>query len=178
MTPTPAARRPSLVPGILLAVLGGLLLLAAIVVFAVSQVVGRLASTPAVEMPDVVKFDAAAGAYDIYLTDDSAHDIDAIVCAVSAEGFNAEVRGADQNLISTDEGGGDQLIGSFAVAGGPSTVACEVVDGSSGSSFYRVQPSSPAALVAAIALLVGGLLAGGAAALVLLLRVNARRRAG
>ena len=178
-TPAPAARRRSLAPGILLGVLAVLLLIVAAIIFGVSQISARLNSSPAVEVPQALELDLAAGNYDIYLTDDSIRDISdpvsAIVCLVDAGGAQQEVRGADQNLIGSEEND-DELIGGFASTGGPATVTCDFADGHASTDyFYRVQPASPSASVAALVLLLVGLVAGGAAALIIVFRVRARR---
>jgi hypothetical protein len=177
-TPAPAPRRASLAPGILLGVLSVLLLLVAAVVFGVSQISARISSSADIEIPQSLELDAA-GSYDIYLTDDSIRDmndpVSAIVCTVSSEGLEQQVRGADQNLIGSEDGG-DELIGGFTVTGAPTTVTCDFADGRSSSDyFYRVQPASPSASVAALVLLVTGLVAGGAAALVIVMRLRRRR---
>jgi hypothetical protein len=86
------------------------------------------------------------------------------------------VRGADQTLVGSDDDG-DELIGGFSTSGGPTTVTCDFADGHASSDyFYRVQPASPAALVAAVVLLLAGLIAGGAAALIIVFSVRGRRR--
>ena len=178
-TPAPAARRRSLAPGILLGVLAVLLLIVAAVIFGVSQIGARLNSSPAVEIPQALELDLAAGDYDIYLTGDSIHDISdpvsAIVCLVEGGGMQQEVRGADQNLIGSEESD-DELIGGFTATAGPATVTCDFADGHASTDyFYRVQPASPGASIAALVLLVAGLVAGGVAALIIVFRVRARR---
>ena len=178
-TPAPASRRRSLAPGILLGVLAVLLLLIAAVVFGVSQISARLSSSPTVEIPQPLELDLAAGSYDIYLSDDSIRDMDdpvsAIVCDVT-NGAPERVRGADQTLVGSDDNG-EELIGGFTASGGPMTVTCDFADGHASSDyFYRVQPSSPPALVAAVVLLVAGLVAGGVSALIIVVTVRARRR--
>jgi hypothetical protein len=177
-TPAPTPRRRSIAPGILLGVLAVLLLIIAGVVFGVSQIGARLSSSAEVEIPQPLELDLAAGSYDIYLTDDSIRDmsdpVSAIVCDTSSSGSEQQVRGSDQNFISSEDGG-DELIGTFTTAGGPTTVACDFADGHASSDyFYRVQPASSAS-VAAVVLLIAGLAAGGAAALIIVFRLRARR---
>lgn len=178
-TPAPTPRRRSIAPGILLGVLSVLLMLIAAVIFGVSQIGARLNSSAASEIPQPLELDLAAGSYDIYLTDDSIRDmndpVSAIVCDVTSNGPEQQVRGADQNLIGSEDNE-DELIGGFTATGGPTTVACDFADGRSSSDyFYRVQPASPAASVAALVLLLTGLVAGGAAALIIVLRLRGRR---
>ena len=178
-TPAPAPRRASLAPGILLGVLGVLLLIAAGVVFGISQISARLSSSAEIEIPQPLELELAAGNYDIYLTDDSIRDmsdpVSAIVCDTSSSGSEQQVRGSDQNLVSAEDGG-DELIGGFTTTGGPTTVACDFADGHASSGyFYRVQPASPAAAITALVLLVAGLVAAGAAALLIVFRLRARR---
>jgi hypothetical protein len=179
-TPAPAARRRSLAPGILLGVLAVLLLITAAIIYGVSQIGARLNSSPAVEIPQALELDLAAGDYDVYLTDDSIRDISdpvaAIVCIVEAGGSQQEVRGSDQNFIGSEEND-DELIGGFATPGGPTTVTCDFADGHASTDyFYRVQPASPGVSTAALVLLAAGLVAGGASALIIVFRVRARPR--
>lgn len=180
---TPAAARPrrSLAPGILLGVLAVLLLAAGGLVYAISAIFAAGTRPPVVEIPNSIEADFEAGRYSIWLDDDSTSDesdpVSLLLCVIENAGETHEVSGADRGGISL-ESGGDQWVGDFTVASGPTTVTCDFASGRESTGyFYFVQPAAPGAPVGTVVLLAlgGGLLLGAGA---LILRAALSRRAG
>jgi len=179
-TPAAAPKRRSLVPGILLGVLGVLILVIAGVIYAASAIFTTfLPGSPVAQVPQPIGLELDAGSYDIYLSDDTTADtgdaVDSIVCVVENGGSTQEVAGADQAGVSV-EVSGNQLIGSFTAAAGATTVTCDFPDGRDGSGYYyMLQPAAPPLPTPVIVMLVlGAVILLGAAALIL--RAVASRR--
>jgi hypothetical protein len=173
MTTPPAARpRKSLIPGILLGVLAVLLLGAGGIVYGISAIFASGTHTETVEIPNSIEADFEAGTYSVWLDDDSTSDendpVSQLVCVIENAGETHEVRGADRGGVSL-ESGGDEWVGDFSVAAGPTTVTCDFASGRESTGyFYFVAQAAPAAPIGTVVLLVlGGILLLGAGLLIL-----------
>lgn len=173
MSPTDGAgaRRPSLVPGILLGVLGVLLLVIAAVIYAVGAVISIVSGSALAEMPEPLTLQTQSGAYEIYLSGDSTRDVNdpvsQITCAIETGGLTQEVSGASLRGISV-ESSGNELIGGFTAEAGPTTVTCDFTDGHESSNyFYLVQSAAPLPVPVIVLLVLGGIAVLGAGALIL-----------
>lgn len=179
MTTPAAPRRRSIVPGILLGVLGVILLLIGGAVFAVSSISATFQAGNSTEVTQTFEDEnLAAGGYAIYLTDDIGEPlvsdpVSAITCAV-------ENGGATQTVVadpfSSVEAGSSELIGSFRSTGGAASVTCTWIDGheSTGYTFQVLSSNGPPVASVVLFILGGVAILGGG--LLILLWVMARRR--
>jgi len=179
MTTPAAPRRRSIVPGILLGVLGVILLAIGGGIYGVSAIGESLQAGSPTEVTQTFEAEnLAAGGYAIYLTDDLGEPlvsdpVSALTCAVE-NGGDTQTVVADP--FSSAEVGSSELIGSFRSTGGAASVTCTWIDGHASTGYtFAVLPSSGPPVAAIVLFILGGvaILGGG---LLILLRVMARAR--
>lgn len=179
MTTPAAPRRKSIVPGILLGVLGVILIAIGGAVFAVSAIAESIGAGNSTEVTQTFESEnLAAGGYAIYLSDDIGEPlvsdpVSAITCAV-------ENGGASQTVVadpfSSVETGASELIGSFRSTGGAASVTCSWIDGHESTGYtFEVLPSNGPPVASVVLFILGGvaILGGG---LLILLRLMSRAR--
>ena len=178
MTAVPVAKRPSIVPGILLGVLALILFAIGGAVTLISSVGEAFLASEATEIPNTLEAeDLTAGGYAIYLTDDLGEpQVSDPVSSITCDVVNG---GTTQTLVTnpfvSQESGTMQLIATFTSVGGPASVTCSWIDGHDSTGYFFVVTPNKGVPVAAIVLFIlgGVVLVGGG--LLILRAVLARR---
>lgn len=179
MTSVPAARRPSIIPGILLGVLALILFAIGGAVALINSVGEALLASEATEIPNTLEADdLAAGGYAIYLTDDIGEpQVSDPVSSITCDVVNG---GTTQTLVTnpfvSEETGSMELIATFSAVAGPASITCSWIDGHDSTGyFFVITPNKGVPVPAIVLFVLGGvvLVLGG---LLILRAVLARQR--